>query len=98
MVVVKRRLWAKTIIFILACVFSLRTQIELVEMIGSRTGILNVVSYDIYDRGLIIYGVFIAAFLLLAFFSGGSRKVVFMAAAISIYIFAFCTSMIALLL
>jgi hypothetical protein len=84
----------KASIFIAACILTLRTQVELMESIHAPTGLLKVLHSDVYPRGLIVYGVIIALFLLLAWLSPGTRNVVFFAASLSIYIFAFCASML----
>ncbi|MDP7142146.1 MAG: hypothetical protein QF692_02600 [Alphaproteobacteria bacterium] len=81
-----------SVVLILACALTMRTQIELMEMIGSDTGLINLMQSDIYNRGLIVYSIFIALFLIMAYFSPKTRKVVFFAASISLLIMAFCIS------
>ena len=84
--------------FIVTCIVTMRTQIELMDGIGYETGILPLMDSDLRTRGLIIYGIIIALFLLAAHYSPRTSKMVFLAASITVYIFAFCASMIFMLL
>ncbi len=84
----------KTIAFITACILTLRTQVELMDSTGFDAGFLPFWDASAYSRGLITYGLVIALFLILAYYSPRTDKVVFFAAALSIYILAFCTSML----
>ena len=88
----------KGIIFVLTCMVTMRTQIELMESTGYGTGIMPLMDSPLYTRGLICYSIIYALFLVLAHYSPRTRKIVFFAAAISIYIFAFCSSMILMVL
>ena len=85
-----------TVGFVLACVLSLRTQIELMDSIDRDGGLLGFWNAGLYERGLVIYGFFIALFLILAHFSRNTKGAIFLAAALSIYILAFCVSMLAM--
>lgn len=87
-----------TFFFIITCIFTLRTQIELMEWTGTRTGFLNILKTDVYHRGLIVYSAIIALFLAMANYSAATKGVIFFAASISIYIFAFCASMLIMVL
>lgn len=98
LVVAHRGQRIKTAVFVLTCVFTLRTQLELMAEIGFPAGILGLWNLGLYERGLIIYGLLIAAFLALVYFSPRTRGVVFLAAMISVYILGFCISMLAMLL
>lgn len=95
---VKKRLWIKTILFILACIILLRFQVELMEVIGFTNGFTNLIKMPILERGMITYGIFIALFLVLTHFSQDEDAYVFMAAAISVFFTAFIASTIVLLL
>ncbi len=88
----------KTLIFLLTCSLTMRTQIELVEMIGSDTGVLPFMETPLYSRGLIVYSIIIAFFLVLAHYSPRTSKMVFFAASLTIFIFAFCVSMVVMIL
>ena len=93
-----KRLKIKSGIFVLTCVFTLRTQMELVESVGTSTGLINLFDSSIFHRGVIVYSIFIGLFLLMAVFSPKARTPVFMAAGISLYIMAFAISMVLMLL
>lgn len=88
----------QTAAFILTCIFTLRLQVELIELTGYDTGFLPFMDSAVYTRGLVVYGVIIALFLILAHFSPKTRSIVFFAAALSIYFFAFCVSMVIMVL
>ena len=91
---VNKRHWLLTGGFIAACILSLRLQIEMMESFNYPHGILGLMDAPLFQRGLITYGVIIALFLLLAHFSPRTRPIVFMSAALSVYIIAFCISTI----
>jgi hypothetical protein len=95
---VRKRLWIKTIFFILACVLMLRFQVELMEVIGFPSGFVGLLDYPLMERGIITYGIFIALFLILTHFSQNEDTYVFMAAAISVFFAAFIVSSIVLVL
>jgi hypothetical protein len=80
------------------CSLTLRTQVELMRSIGHDTGMLHFMNSDIYARGLIAYGVVVGLFLLLSHFSQATAKIVYFAACLSVYIFAFCGTMVLMLL
>lgn len=86
----------KTLAFLGACILMFRTQLELMQSIGHPDGFLRWIKLGLYERGLIIYGLLFAVFLLLARLSPNTKGVVFMAAALSLLIFGFCISMIAM--
>ena len=98
MVVVHKRQVLKSIAFILACILTLRTQIEIMESIDRANGILGWVDMGLYERGLIIYGLLIGVFLILAHFSPRTHGAVFLAAILSLYILGLCASMIFMVL
>lgn len=84
--------------FVLSCVFSLRLQLELMAVIGFSRGFFQLIEAPLYNRGLVIYAPVIALFLVLAHFSPRTHGAVFLAAAIALYIVAFCISMLAMIL
>lgn len=88
----------KTALFVLACAFLLRLQVELLQQIGYPRGFFGLMQSDILIRGQIIYSVFILFFLLLAFFSPGANKHVYLAASITVMIAAFCVSFLIMVL
>lgn len=83
-------------LFVLACILTLRTQLELMGSIHKEDGLLGWLPFGLYERGLIIYGFLIALFLILAHFSPNTKGSIFLAAALSLYIMGFCASMIAM--
>lgn len=84
--------------FIIACVACLRMQLELMTSIHKPGGILGFVDLGLYERGLIVYGFFIALFLILAHFSPRTTGAIFLAASLTIFIMGFCVSMLAMVL
>ncbi len=84
--------------FVLACVFSLRLQIELMQSIGFPNGIMGLLHADAYPRGLVAYGLLIGFFLLLAHLSRGTFYAVFIGAAVTVYFIAFALSMFVMVL
>ncbi|PJB71370.1 MAG: hypothetical protein CO093_05320 [Alphaproteobacteria bacterium CG_4_9_14_3_um_filter_47_13] len=88
----------KTLAFIITCILTLRTQVELVESTGFNTGFLPFLDTPVYMRGLIIYSILIAFFLVLAHFSAATHKIVFLTASLAIFFFAFMVSMVVMVL
>ncbi len=78
--------------FVLCCIFSLRLENELFERMGYPEGITGWISMTSYARGLIIYSVAIMGFLMLSHFSPRTHGIIYMAAALSIYITTFLIS------
>ncbi len=81
-----------------ACMLMLRLQVELISSIGYPTGILPLLNSGLFLRGLVVYALFNAGYLVIAYFSPGSDKHVFLAASISIFFAALFTSMIIMVL
>ena len=79
--------------FVLACAFSLRMEVEVIESTGHPIGFTPYLDMPAFERGLIANGVFIAVFLILSRFSPGTRPIVYFSAALSIYSVAACVSM-----
>ncbi len=98
MAAVERGKWLLTSGFVLACVFMLRLQLELMGAIGLPRGFFGLMDASLYNRGLITYAVFIGLFLILAHLSRGGDKNVHMAASITILILAFCVSSLVMVL
>lgn len=80
------------VFFILGGMVMMRMQVELMEVIGYPTGILNILDSHAFDRGLMTYSVFYLLYTLLMYFSAGSLRVVSVAASISIFFMALFTS------
>lgn len=98
MFMVQRGRRLMTLAFICACILTLRTQIELMEGIGHPKGIMGLMpGLGLYERGLIVYGLLIGLFLILAKLSPKTSGMVYLAVIITIYLFAFCGSMLLML-
>lgn len=97
-VLVKKRLWLKTILFILACVLILRFQVEFMQAVGFPDGFFTLMDFPLMQRGSITYGIFIAFFLILTHFSQDEDAYIFMAGAISVFFAAFMVSSVVLIL
>ncbi len=84
--------------YFIACALMLRLQVELMQSIGYPTGILTLMKSDLFIRGIVVYAVFNAGYLLIAYFSPGSDKTVFLAASLTIFFSAMFSSTIIMLL
>ncbi len=88
----------KGVMFVLTCVASLRVQVQLMERIGYPTGIIPLLDFPLIQRGFIAYGTFIATFLILSHFSREKDHYIYIAAAITVFVAAFCVSSFVLVL
>ncbi len=79
----------KAFVFVLCCIAALRMQLEFIQVLGFEKGFFNLIDATPFQRGLIIYSVFIMLFLILSYFSPGTKGFVYMAAAISLFFMAF---------
>ena len=84
--------------FILSCILALRLQVELMREIGYPNGLLTLIDFPLLERGFIAYGAFIAVFLSLSYMSRERDPYVYMAAAITVFIVAFCVSSLVMVL
>lgn len=84
--------------FALACALLMRLQVELMQEIGYPRGFLPILQSDLFNRGLITYGIFLLAFLLMSYYSKETDRFVYMAASITILTIAFCVSTAVMLL
>lgn len=92
----EQRGWALSVI---ACgIVMMHMQVELIESTGFPRGYLGLLSSEVHNRGLVVYSVFYALYLVLAYYSPGSRGAVFMAASLSVFFMAFFTSTFVMLL
>lgn len=98
LLVVPKGVKIKTVIFTLLCAFLLRLQVEMLHQIHLDNGFFGVMEMPVLLRGQMVYGVFIAFFLLLAYFSPGVNKHVHIAASITMMIAAFCASTLLMVL
>lgn len=97
-VIVGKKHWIKAICLVLACMFTLRLQIDLMEAIKHPSGIFSILDYPLLYRGYIVYGSFLGFFLSLSAFSKKENAYVYLAAAITIYFTAFCVSSVVFIL
>lgn len=84
------------LLFVVTCILTLRTQVELMQVIGFEGGMTPLMKSPAFDRGLILYSIFIAIYLVMAHFSPRTTTAIFIAASVSLYILAFCISMLAM--
>lgn len=84
--------------FLASCMLMMRLLIELVQNSGYPYGFFGLLDVPLFLRGVGVYSVFYALYLLLAFFSPGSFKVVLMAASITIFFVAAVCSTIVMVL
>ncbi|USO04054.1 MAG: hypothetical protein H6853_01895 [Rhodospirillales bacterium] len=80
----------KGAVFVLACAFIMRLQIQLMEEIGFGNGFLGLLDTPLYARGLVTYSLTILIFFLLSYYSPNIDKFVHVAASITIFTGAFC--------
>ncbi|HPD83010.1 MAG: hypothetical protein R3D88_04265 [Alphaproteobacteria bacterium] len=90
--IVRKKQRLKAIAFIMVCIISLRLQVELMDDIGFHNGFLHFISLPALYRGYWVYGIFIIALLGLLRFSRERDPYIYIAAAISVFIVAFCIS------
>lgn len=88
----------KTALFVLSCVLTLRLQVELMQDIGFANGFVDLLDFPLLQRGFIVYGAFIAGFMMLSHYSKERDPYIFIAAAITVFFAAFCTSSLVLVL
>ena len=84
--------------FILTCLVTLRTQVELIESTGFNKGFLDIMDVSMLTRGMLVYSFVIMGFLVLAYYSPRTKGIIFFAALLSIYVLAFCLSMLVMVL
>ncbi len=90
--ILRKNQWLKSLFFILACIFTLRLQVELMDAVGYPFGFFNFMSWSALLRGYLVYGFFILGFLILARWSREKDPYVIIAASITVFIAAFCVS------
>lgn len=84
--------------FFIACTIMLRMQVELMDWIGYGHGVLSFWNLHALPRGMLIYSIFYALYLILAQYSPGTKPIIFLAASITIFFAALFTSMIMMVL
>lgn len=84
--------------YALAVILMLRLQTELLVETGFPNGIVNLIDMPVFWRGMIVYAVLTTLYLVLAHFSRGSERVVFLAATISMFFTGLLLSTIVMVL
>ena len=82
----------------LSCALMMRLQVELMASTGFSTGFLPLMESSSEPRGFAVYNVFYMLYIILAIFSAGTERVVFMAASITIFFAAMVVSMLVMVL
>lgn len=84
--------------FVLCCILCLRLEYELLESMDMTRGFTGWIETPPYTRGLIVYAFAIMAFLLLSHFSQRTHSIIYMGAALSVFISTFVVSMLVMAL
>lgn len=87
----------KVLGFVFVCLLMLRLQVELAETMGFAKGVTGWFTWAPMFRGYVVYGIFIALFLLLSYFSPRSGAI-YLAASLTIFFMAFLVSTIVLII
>lgn len=98
LLVVHRSQRVIVVAFLAASMLMMRLLVELVSSIGYPFGLLGFWDMHVFLRGLIVYSIFYALYLLLAFFSPGSFRVVLLAASISVFFITALAAVIVMVL
>jgi hypothetical protein len=84
--------------FLASCMLMMRLQIEIMEGIGYGNGIVGLMQSSGHTRALMVYSLAYFVFFIMAYYSPGSRPIIFFAACLAIFFFAFFASMLLMLL
>ncbi len=96
--VVHKKQRVKAVLFILACMFCLRLQAEIIQSTGFKSGFTGLLESDVFHRGLIFYSICISIYLLLSYISPNTKGAIYMAASLSLFFMAFIGSMVLMVL
>ena len=97
LVVKKHQRWVSAGFF-LSCALMMRLQVELIASTGYLHGFLNLMSSDIFSRGLATYSLFYLLYCGLMIYSPETRGAILLAGAISIFFAALLVSMVVMVL
>lgn len=86
------------VIMVAGCMVMMRLQVELMEFIGYPHGLIGFMGSYVFYRGLAVYSVCYAVYLILAHYSPGSKGSIFVAASISMFFIAFFMSSVVMVL
>ncbi len=84
--------------FVVSTMILIRILSETMHYIGFPEGILNVMTSNVYTRGVVVSSLFYILFLLLAHYSSKTEGIIFMAAALSFFFMIFVTTSVVMLL
>ncbi len=93
----KKHRWC-AIGFILCSMILIRLQAEIMTHIGFDNGIMGLLSSNVHTRGLYVSSFYYILFLIMARFSQSTKRVVFLAACLTIFFLIFATAAIVMLL
>ncbi len=82
----------KSVFFVITCVACLRLQIGIMASTGYNFGFTGWFEMSSFRRGMIVYAIFIAIFLLLSHLSPYTKGPIYLAACLSIFFMAFIIS------
>ncbi len=88
----QHRAWAAG--FFICCMVMMRLQVELIQSTGFSSGFTGFIEMDVHRRGQLTYTLFYMLYIGLAIYSPGTRGTIFMAATLSLFFAAMCTSMV----
>ncbi len=95
-IVHKGQRW-KASAFVILCMTVMRLQIEIVEEMGYSKGVTGLFDWPLIVRGYVVYGLFIALYLLLSCLSPLTRGAIYLAASLTIFFMAFTVSSVVLI-
>ncbi|MEZ5919483.1 MAG: hypothetical protein R3D66_06155 [Alphaproteobacteria bacterium] len=98
MIVVQKRQRWWTLAFLGTCMLMMRLQTEMMTAIGYPSGILPLMHSPVFFRGLGVYSIFYALYLLLALWSPKTEGMMLMASALSLFFLALFVSTLFMLL
>lgn len=81
-----------SVIFILACMFMMRMQVEMLAMLGYPFGIFKLIPYNIFERGLAVYSLLYLVYIMFLRIGFGSRGSILLATVISLFFIGFFVS------
>lgn len=87
-----------TLAFCLSCMVMMRLQVELILSTGFTSGFTGLFTMGVHSRAQVTYSVFYVIYIALAVYSPKTQGAIFMAATISMFFAALCTSMIVMAL
>ena len=90
--------WLVGIGYILSCIFILRLQVELMELIGFSRGAFLVLDTHVLERGQLVYGVVFVAYFLWAYHLRRMSPVIFMAHSIAFFFIGLVSSTVVMVL